>query len=154
MSDVKHVGVVGGGWAGYTVADSLSSSPDVRVTLLEASPRASGGLAGGWRTPGGRPVEAGIHGFWREYLNTFQVIDSLGLDRDEVLGPYSPSVLFAASSGKVATAPVLAVGDAGAPTPTSAFPPLTPDALLQRVAQLLPAPLDTALLADFSRRRG
>ena len=150
MSDVKHVVVVGGGWAGYSVADSLSSSPDVRVTLLEASPRASGGLAGGWRTPGGRPVEAGIHGFWREYLNTFQVIDSLGLDRDEVLGPYSPSVLFAASSGKVATAPVLAVDDAGAPAPTSAFPPLTPDALLQRVAQLLPAPLDTALLADFS----
>ena len=40
---------------------------------------APGGLAAGWRTPGGRPVEAGIHGFWREYQNTFAVLDRLGL---------------------------------------------------------------------------
>lgn len=23
-----------------------------------------GGLVAGWLTPGGRPVEAGVHGFW------------------------------------------------------------------------------------------
>ena len=39
--------VVGGGWAGYTAAESLSASADVDVTVLEASPRAAGGLAGG-----------------------------------------------------------------------------------------------------------
>lgn len=161
----KEVVVIGGGWAGYSAAESLSASEDCRVTLLEAS--VAGGLAGGWRTPGGRPVEAGIHGFWREYLNTFAIIDSLGLDRDQLLTPYTPSVLVSAR-GKVATAPVLAVGDTSA-----SAAPLTPDTLrkmiefspimaasqlaaaassspLRQLADLLPAPLDTALLADFA----
>ena len=39
--------IIGGGWAGYSAADSLSSSPDTQVTVLEASPRAAGGLARG-----------------------------------------------------------------------------------------------------------
>ena len=143
---LKHVVVVGGGWAGYSAADALSASPDVRVTLLEASPRAAGGLAAGWRTPQGRPIEAGIHGFWREYANTFRVIDSLGLDRDAVLTPYTPSVL-ASKSGRVAVAPVLATSGTARPSLT---PPLTVEALLQQVSELLPAPLDTALLAEFA----
>ena len=82
---VREVVVVGGGWAGYAAADALSASGDCHVTLLEASPRAAGGLAGGWRTPGGRPVEAGIHGFWRYYTNTLAVLESIGLDADDVL---------------------------------------------------------------------
>ena len=147
---VKEIVVVGGGWAGYTAAEALSASADCRVTLLEASPRAAGGLAGGWRTPSGRPVEAGIHGFWREYANTFQILDELGLDRDRVLTPYTPSVLFS-KTGKVATAPVLATDAPASSQPPSRLPrPLAPDELLQLVADSLPAPLDTALLADFS----
>ena len=90
----KEVVVVGGGWAGYSAAAALSTSPDVKVTILEASPKASGGLAGGWRTAGGRAVEAGIHGFWRYYTNTLAVLESLGLD--DVRGAlvlYSPPYL-------------------------------------------------------------
>ena len=83
-SAVREVVVVGGGWAGYAAADALSASGDCHVTLLEASPRAAGGLAAGWRTPGGRPVEAGIHGFWRYYTNTLALLDSLGVDAEEV----------------------------------------------------------------------
>lgn len=33
------------------------------VTLLEGG-KSVGGLVAGWLTPGGRPVEAGVHGFW------------------------------------------------------------------------------------------
>ena len=128
--DRKHVVIVGGGWAGYTAADSLSTDPTVKVTLLDAA-KQGGGLAGGYRTAGGRPVEAGIHGFWREYTNTFAVIDSLGLSRDEVLTPYTPSVLVS-KRGKVATAPVLATSDGSSRSTTSATAvesPLTPSTL-------------------------
>ena len=169
----KQIVVVGGGWAGYTAAEALSADSNCRVTLLDASP-AAGGLAGGWRTPGGRPVEAGIHGFWREYRNTFAVIDSLGLDRDTILTPFTPSVLVS-KNGKVATAPVLATDEEGADL--SGKPPkLSPESMLellrfsplaglqqlaaaasaakagplQQLSDLLPAPLDTALLADFA----
>ena len=84
----KKVVVIGGGWAGYSVADALStiqqqtssssSSPAAAfdIEILDASPRGPGGLAGGWRTPKlNKPVESGIHGFWREYKNTFAVIE-------------------------------------------------------------------------------
>ena len=152
---VREVVVVGGGWAGYAAADALSASGDCHVTLLEASPRAAGGLAGGWRTPGGRPVEAGIHGFWRYYTNTLAVLDSIGLDADAVLTPYTPSVLVS-KSGRVATAPVLAVSTEASTASSSSsgpgfpLPPLSLEAALKRVADTLPAPLDTALLADFA----
>ena len=157
-----RVVVVGGGWAGYTAAESLASS-DCEVVLLEASPKAAGGLAGGWRTPSGRPVEAGIHGFWREYLNTFDMIDKLGLDRDEILTPYVPSALVS-KNGPVAVAPVLATGDAASATtltpktfaellqysPIAAASTLAQLDPAKQIADLLPAPLDTALLAEFS----
>jgi len=46
------------------------------IEILDASPRGRpGGLAAGWRTAKlNRPVEAGLHGFWREYQNTFATI--------------------------------------------------------------------------------
>ena len=110
------------------------------MTILEASPKASGGLAGGWRTAGGRAVEAGIHGFWREYRNTFDAIEKIGLRVDDVLSDYSPSVLYS-RRGKVATAPVL-----GAPPP----PRSSGAGAVARLAALVPPPLDTALLADFA----
>ena len=175
----RQIVVIGGGWAGYTAAEALSKSTDCQVTLLDAaSPKAAGGLAGGWRTEGGRPVEAGIHGFWREYRNTFAIIDELGLQQDDILSPYTPSVLVS-KSGKVATAPVLATDAEDAQIRSSS---LGPEQLLEMVGyspimagqqlasaaamlaggrggsagsmrwllDLLPAPLDTALLAEFS----
>lgn len=157
--------VVGGGWAGFSAVDALArSNNNLQITLLDASPRGKGGLAGGWRTPQGRPVEAGIHGFWREYRNTFAVLDRLNLNVDEILSPYTPSVLYS-NKGKVAVAPVLK--DENAETSKGSMPSpfqlaqtlqstiLTPsngkkasDAL-KPLAALLPVPLDLALLADF-----
>ena len=59
-----HVVIVGGGFAGFGAAEGLSrlvESGELKVSLLEANKR-TGGLAAGWTTPKGRPVEAGIHG--------------------------------------------------------------------------------------------
>ncbi|GMH58695.1 hypothetical protein TrRE_jg13525, partial [Triparma retinervis] len=141
--------VIGGGWAGYSASSTLASSADVKVTVLEASPRNSGGgLAGGWRTASGRPVEAGIHGFWREYRNTFRVMrDEIGLDLDDVLSDFTPSVLFS-KNGRVATAPVLATSARkGSKSSKSSNP------ILESIYGSLPPPLDTALLADFDEKR-
>lgn len=151
----KKFVVIGGGWAGFSAADALSTSQDdIEVTLLDASPRGSGGLAGGWRTPQGRSVEAGLHGFWRDYANTFCAIERLGLELDDVLTPYTPSMLVS-ESGKVAVAPVLgqdettnkSSGTKASNNKSKVFAQLPEP--LQRVAQLLPPPLDIALLSDF-----
>lgn len=104
-----RVVVIGGGWAGFSVADSLSYAADgVQVTLLDASPRGPGGLAGGWKSPlTNRTVEAGLHGFWREYRNTRATLERILSDhQQDILTPYTPSVLYSAT-GRVALAPVL-----------------------------------------------
>ncbi|CAM9933065.1 unnamed protein product, partial [Heterosigma akashiwo] len=167
--------VVGGGWAGFSAADALATAEGegVEVVLLDASPRGAGGLAGGWRTPAGRPVEAGVHGFWREYRNTFVAMEAIGLDLDAVLGPYTPSALFS-RNGPVAVAPVLkpeeengagaagalggalaaALGIAAAAAAGGSGPAAGPERALAALAPLLPPPLDVALLAEFSPELG
>ncbi len=57
----KHAVVVGGGWGGFGAAYALLKA-GVKVTILDAS-ETPGGLSAGWRTPGGRSVEAGIKGY-------------------------------------------------------------------------------------------
>ena len=74
---VPKVVVVGAGWAGLGATYHLAKQ-GYDVTLLEASPQ-PGGLAAGWRTPEGRAVEGGIHGFWYPYQNIFGLVDDLGL---------------------------------------------------------------------------
>lgn len=157
-----HVVIVGGGWAGFAAADALSSygRGKTKITLLDASPRGKGGLAGGWRTPKtGRPVEAGIHGFWRDYTNVFAVLQKrLNLALDDILTPYTPSVLYS-ESGLVSVAPVL-VGDdkddkSGSPSLMLAdilrqAGSSNSNDILKPVAALLPPPLDLALLAEYN----
>lgn len=50
---------------------------NVEIILLDASKQGRGGLAGGYRSKNDRPVEAGIHGFLREYRNTFDVMSMI-----------------------------------------------------------------------------
>ncbi|KAL7577571.1 hypothetical protein ACA910_015099 [Epithemia clementina (nom. ined.)] len=150
--------VIGGGWAGFSAAEATSVlGENVQVHLLDASPRGPGGLAGGWRTPKlNRSVEAGIHGFWREYRNTFAVIERIGLKLDDVLTTFTPSALVSCD-GKVAVAPVLGVEGTG--EPSSGSPPLLssllplvpfPDKFMAELAHFLPPPLDLAILAEFN----
>lgn len=74
--------IVGAGWAGLGAADHLSQQ-GYDVTLLEAGQQ-PGGLVAGWVTPGGRAVEAGIHGFWYPYRNIFNLCDRLQIS------PFTP----------------------------------------------------------------
>mmetsp|Transcript_18741 Transcript_18741/g.43385 ORF Transcript_18741/g.43385 Transcript_18741/m.43385 type:complete len:600 (-) Transcript_18741:26-1825(-) len=155
----KKVVVVGGGWAGFSAADALSRVEDGEsaafdIEVLDASKRGPGGLASGWKTTKlNKPVEAGLHGFWREYLNTFATIQRIGLDLDDVLTPFTPSILVS-NSGRVALSPVLGedddmkrgnknslFGGSGEMDPASL--------MIKRLSELLPPPLDLALLSEF-----
>lgn len=77
MSNNKKIVVIGAGWAGLGATYHLVKQ-GYDVTLLEASPYA-GGLVAGWKTPQGRSVEAGIHGFWYPYQNIFRLVRELKL---------------------------------------------------------------------------
>jgi uncharacterized protein with NAD-binding domain and iron-sulfur cluster len=72
-----RVVVVGAGWAGLGATYHLAKQ-GYDVTLLEAGAY-PGGLVAGWKTPGGRSIEAGIHGFWYPYRNIFSLVEELGL---------------------------------------------------------------------------
>ncbi|MBD2578059.1 FAD-dependent oxidoreductase [Oscillatoria sp. FACHB-1406] len=74
--------VVGAGWAGLGATHHLAQQ-GYNVTLLEAAPY-PGGLVAGWKTPSGRSVEAGIHGFWYPYRNIFHLVERLQLQ------PFTP----------------------------------------------------------------
>ncbi len=82
MSESPKVVVVGAGWAGLGAAYHLVKQ-GYDVTLLEAGAY-PGGLVAGWKTAGGRSIEAGIHGFWYPYSNIFSLVKELGLS------PFTP----------------------------------------------------------------
>ena len=75
IGEGKNVIIVGGGWAGFGAAKHLSEQ-GYSVKLLDASLE-PGGLSAGWRTPAGRPVEAGTKGFWFQYPNVFALLRNL-----------------------------------------------------------------------------
>lgn len=77
MREKPKIIVIGAGWAGLGATSHLAQQ-GYDVTLLEAAPY-PGGLVAGWKTPGGRSVEGGIHGFWYPYRNIFHQVDELGL---------------------------------------------------------------------------
>ena len=100
LIDAKSVVVIGAGWGGLSCAHHLSRQ-GCKVTVIDAAERPGGLVSDSWLTPGGRRAEAGQHGFWDEYHNIFALMDSIGLDRSQVLtdyaeqGQYSPSGLEA-----------------------------------------------------------
>ena len=94
MAEQKKIVVIGAGWAGLSATSHLAEQ-GYDVTLLEAAPH-PGGLVAGWKTPGGRSVEGGIHGFWYPYRNIFNQVKKLGLDpftRFTRSSQYSPAGL-------------------------------------------------------------
>ena len=82
----KRVVVVGAGWAGLSTAWTLSKN-NVDVTLVDAAARPGGVVRDGFTTRGGRPAEAGQHGFWEEYFNIYKLLyDELKLQEDPLTG--------------------------------------------------------------------
>ena len=79
---IPKVVVIGAGWAGLGASYHLIKQ-GYDVTLLEAGAY-PGGLVAGWKTAGGRSIEAGIHGFWYPYSNIFSLVKELGLS------PFTP----------------------------------------------------------------
>ncbi|MEO0354449.1 MAG: FAD-dependent oxidoreductase [Cyanobacteria bacterium P01_A01_bin.3] len=113
--------VVGAGWAGLGATYHLAKQ-GYDVTLLEASSQ-PGGLAAGWRTPEGRAVEGGIHGFWYPYGNIFGLVDELGL---KPFTPYTCSSQYSPAGLEVESP------------------------LFQEMPRL-PSPLGTFVYTDFKR---
>ncbi len=156
---------MGGGWAGYSLCESISANNinnningdnNVEIILLDASKQAKEGLAGGYHSKNNRPVEAGIHGFWREYRNTFDVMESIeGVDIDDVLGDFSPSVLYS-KNGKVVVAPVLLEDNdnAGMYPSMPDFSDLSEKSIRRLIAANLPPPLDLPVLAELDNSKG
>ena len=98
----KKVVVVGAGWAGLSTAWTLSKN-NVDVTLVDAAARPGGVVRDGFTTRGGRPAEAGQHGFWEEDFNIYKLLDELKLADDPLTGyaeqgQYSPEGLSDAAS--------------------------------------------------------
>jgi len=100
----KKVIVVGGGWAGFGAAKALSEQ-GYAVKILDAAP-APGGVSAGWRTPSGRPVEAGTKGFWYEYPNIFSLLQKLDNMPEWPLGKFETSGFWGPSGDLITEAPV------------------------------------------------
>ena len=149
--------VVGGGWAGYSFCESISHNNNVEINLLDASIKGTGGLAGGSRSKNDRPVEGGIHGFWREYRNTFDIMSMIeNVEVDKVLGKFSPSVLRS-KNGKVAVAPVLLKeNEDGGYRNEVKIPTLmdfSEESIRRLIAANLPPPLDLPVLAKLDNTK-
>ncbi|CAN0298976.1 unnamed protein product, partial [Hapterophycus canaliculatus] len=99
-------GVWGGVWAGFGAAKALTEAGEgsYDVTLLDASPN-PGGLSAGWRTAGGRAVEAGIKGFWWSYPNIYDLVER-ELKIDKPFTDWTRSSFFS-PDGLQVEAPVL-----------------------------------------------
>ena len=119
MTQTKKIVVVGAGWAGLGATYHLAQQ-GYDVTLLEASPY-PGGLVAGWKTPSGRAVEGGIHGFWYPYQNIFSLVEELKL---KPFTPFTRSHQYS-PRGKMASSPLF------------------------QNQPLLPAPLGTFLYTHF-----
>lgn len=100
----QHVVVIGAGWGGLSAAHTLSKNENIKVTVVDASPRVGGLVRDGFTsTTGKRPAEAGQHGFWDNYFNIFHLLKNEipSLNIDDVLtgyaeqGQYSPAGLEA-----------------------------------------------------------
>ena len=99
---VPHVAVVGAGWGGWAAAQTLLEN-GCKVTLLDSLPDPTGETP--YRTPTGKPFEAGTRGFWKDYPNIEALVASLGLKEEDVFTPFTNSSFYS-PDGLEATAPV------------------------------------------------
>jgi uncharacterized protein with NAD-binding domain and iron-sulfur cluster len=105
----KKIVIVGAGWGGWGAAKALSESEESDVILLDGLDDPTGKTAP--RTPSGKPFEAGVRGFWKDYPNiNYLVENTLGLNENEVFTEFTRSSFFS-PDGLEATAPVFSGKD-------------------------------------------
>jgi uncharacterized protein with NAD-binding domain and iron-sulfur cluster len=101
----RKVLIIGAGWGGLSAAHSLSKEKsNLDITIVDASSRVGGLVQDGYQTKSGkRTSEAGIHGFWNNYHNIYNLLRNEidGFDINSALsdfaeqGQYSPQGLQA-----------------------------------------------------------
>eukprot|EP00168_Porphyra_purpurea_P000962 TRINITY_DN1115_c0_g1_i9.p1 TRINITY_DN1115_c0_g1~~TRINITY_DN1115_c0_g1_i9.p1 ORF type:complete len:659 (-),score=146.79 TRINITY_DN1115_c0_g1_i9:172-2010(-) len=142
----KRVVVVGAGWAGLGAAHALVKAGH-DVTLVDAADSV-GGLVAGWRTAkGNKPVEVGIHGFWRPYENIFSLVKELGIT--DAFTPWTKSAQWS-PAGLETESPIFAE-QPRLPTPLGTLV-YTKFARLPLAHRLTALPL-LGVVADFDPRR-
>ena len=73
----KKIVVVGAGWGGWGAAKAVAESETASVVLLDGVPDPTGRT--GTRATSGKPFEAGVRGFWKDYPNINYLVVSDGL---------------------------------------------------------------------------
>ena len=73
----KKIVVVGAGWGGWGAAKAVAESETASVVLLDGVPDPTGRT--GTRATSGKPFEAGVRGFWKDYPNINHLVVSDGL---------------------------------------------------------------------------
>ena len=72
----KKIVVVGAGWGGWGAAKAVAESETASVVLLDGVPDPTGRT--GTRATSGKPFEAGVRGFWKDYPNINHLVVSDG----------------------------------------------------------------------------
>lgn len=117
------------------------------MTLVDAADSV-GGLVAGWRTAkGNKPVEVGIHGFWRPYENIFSLVNELGIT--DAFTPWTKSAQYS-PAGLETESPIFAE-QPRLPTPLGTLV-YTRFARLPLAHRLTALPL-LGVVADFDPRR-
>ncbi len=158
-----EVVIIGAGLAGLSAAVELTSR-GVEVIVLEASSR-PGGKLDGYRDADGDPVEHGMHGFWTQYRNLFDVVRRAGIPDSVFSEPVRTSYLH--EDGRVSS---LKSGPVALPSPLfllremSGMSGLGPVDMLSGAAVFAPAfgfdhardyaRYDDVSLLAYLRRRG
>jgi uncharacterized protein with NAD-binding domain and iron-sulfur cluster len=110
----KTIVVVGAGWAGWGAAKALSEA-NVKVILLDGLSDPTGRTKD--VTESGKPFEAGVRGFWKDYPNIYNLVtEYLELREEDVFTEYTRSSFYS-PDGLEATAPVFAGADLLLPSP-------------------------------------
>ena len=80
-----RVVIVGGGLAGLSAAVELVSR-GLHVTLIESSQHCGGKLSA-WKDVEGAVVEHGMHGWWPNYVNFYDLMRRVGVPADALQSP-------------------------------------------------------------------
>jgi len=98
----KKIVVVGAGWAGWGAAKAVAESETAVVVLLDGVPDPTGRT--GTRATSGKPFEAGVRGFWKDYPNINHLVV-----RTTTTNHRSPGKFFLSSKSRRTTTPLFSL---------------------------------------------